>query len=425
MESWKLLDAQFLRHPFSHPDDKQDMLFIRKAEGALLIDESGKTYIDAVSSWWVNLFGHRHEPLLQSLKNQAETLAHVMFSGITHQPAMELAQQLVQLKGGPKGAVFFSDNGSTAVEVAMKLAWNFRAQSSLSPTCFWAFSGAYHGDTLGAMAAGERDLFVKPYEHLLAPVHFLEYNPQSGYDLDRIRQRIKQEHPAAFIYEPLLQGAGGMRMQSANTLTPLLQVLREEGVLLIADEVFTGFGRTGTTLASEQLLTPDLLCMSKALTGGFLPLGATLMSPELATWTEQPDRAKRFYHGHSFTGNPISCALALATLNEWHSPTQQQAFSSLMQSHENKAAQWNQRFPEASARCMGSVLAIDLPRNTSGYFYTDSIGREVYKAGLQAGILFRPLGNVLYTVPPLCTNSDQLNQIYQVMEDLLMRYSKP
>lgn len=425
MESWKNIDAQFLRHPFSHPDDRHDMLFIRKAQGALLFDDSGKAYIDAVSSWWVNLFGHGNEPLLQCLKKQAETLAHVMFSGITHEPALELAKQLIQLKGSPKGAVFFSDNGSTSIEVAMKLAWNYRSQSGTTPTSFWAFSGAYHGDTLGAMAAGERDLFVKPYEHLLAPVYFLEFAPKAGYDLDAIRQRVKKEKPAAFIYEPLLQGAGGMRMQTANALIPLLQVLREEGVLLIADEVFTGFGRTGTTLASEQLLTPDLLCMSKALTGGFLPLGATIMSQEIASWTEQPDRAKRFYHGHSYTGNPMACALANATLHEWHTPTQQQAYTTLVQSHEKRAAQWRQHFPNASPRALGSVLAIDLPRNSNGYFYTDSIGRELYKAGLHAGILFRPLGNVLYAVPPLCTNSMQLNQIYQSMEDLLIRYSKP
>ena len=421
MENWKQIDAAFLRHPFSHPDDVKDMLFVVRAQGDSVFDDRGERYLDAAASWWVNLFGHGHPPLVQALAQQSETLSHVMFSGITHRPALELAGDLIALPGSPGGSVFFSDNGSTAIEVAMKLAWHYCKQNQVDSSCFWAFSGGYHGDTLGAMSAGERDVFVQPYLHLLAPVHFLEYNPKEGYDLDCIRRRIQQERPAAFLYEPLLQGAGGMRMQAPQALLPLLKLLKEEGVLLIADEVFTGFGRTGTTLASEQLIQPDLLCLSKALTGGFMPLGATLMSQEIAAATEQTDRNKRFYHGHSYTANPMACALARETLREWKSPTWQNAFECLKQNHHARASEWKDRFPGSDARSLGSVLAINVPRKTSGYFYTDSIGREMYVAGLKAGILFRPLGNVLYTVPPLCIGALELERIYGFMENMLIQ----
>lgn len=422
MENWKHIDAAFLRHPFSHPDDAKDMLYVVRAQGEFLFDQQGKQYIDAASSWWVNLFGHGHPALVRALARQSETLAHVMFSGITHTPALELSQALVALKGSPGGAVFFSDNGSTSIEVAMKLAWHFQAQNQGDKACFWAFTGGYHGDTLGAMSVGERDVFVKPYTDLLAPVHFLEYNPELGYDLEVIRRRIQQEKPAAFLYEPLLQGAGGMRMQSAETLKPLLELLKQEDVVLIADEVFTGFGRTGTTLASEQLIAPDLLCMSKALTGGFMPLGATLMSPQIAAATEQADRSKRFYHGHSYTANPLACALAIETLKEWSSPTWIKSFNALVQSQQERALEWRQQFEDSQARSCGSVLAVDFPRNNSGYFYTDSIGRELYVQGLKAGILFRPLGNVLYSVPPLCIGSEAQERVHGFMDYMLKKY---
>lgn len=423
MKHWKQIDSEFLRHPFSHPDDAKDMLFVVRAKGASVFDEQGKQYLDAAASWWVNLFGHGHPALVRTLALQSETLAHVMFSGITHQPALELAQALVGLKGSPAGSVFFSDNGSTAIEVAMKLAWHFQTQNHGEKSCFWAFSGGYHGDTLGAMSAGERDVFVKPYADLLAPVHFLEYNPEGGYDLEKLRNQLRHERPAALLYEPLLQGAGGMRMQSAAVLKPLLHLLKEEGVLLIADEVFTGFGRTGTTLASEQLITPDLLCMSKALTGGFMPLGATLMSAEIAAATEPADRTKRFYHGHSYTGNPLACALALETVKEWNSPAWQNSFKKLTESHRGYVERCRKQFIGSEVRCMGSVLAINFPRNNSGYFYTDSIGRILYAEGLRAGILFRPLGNVLYTLPPLCIGLEELDKIYGFMDDMLKKYA--
>lgn len=413
-------DAQVLFHPFTVFKAEGRNIPVVGGEKEFIITEDGRRIVDAVSSWWLNLHGHNHPYINQKIKEQLDRLEHVIFAGFTHQPAVNLAERLLQKAGGTYGRVFLSDNGSTAVEVALKLAIQYAFNRGAHRKSVIAFRNGYHGDTFGSMSVSERDLFVKPFAEHLFSVDFIDIpTDENGEAVVAEFQRLLQQRPAAFVFEPLVQGAGGMRMYSAAWLDKLVGLAQAQGVVCIADEVMTGFGRTGTFFAGDQLANkPDLLCLSKGLTGGYLPLGATLISKEIARAFETSDAQKAFYHGHSFTGNPLSCSAALASLD-------------LMESEETTAhrqrlsqtfARWRhelQALPFAKdIRHTGGIFAFDIQTGDGGYFYTHPVKEVLYHHFLKHDILIRPMGNVVYAMPPYCTSDESLGRIRQALETI-------
>ncbi len=415
---WIKKDEQHIWHPFTQHHTEKNFPLVSSGVGSVLKLSDGNEVIDAISSWWVNLHGHAHPTIATAVANQASLLEHTIFAGYTHKPAIELSAALLAetQKLNPEiKKVFFSDNGSTAVEVALKMAYQWHQQRGDSNRSrFLALNGSYHGDTLAAMSVSEREGYHKVFQPLMAPVDFIQ--PDDFDALEKMRPRFKKY--AACIVEPLVQGAGGMRMYSAKFLQRLATICREEKVLLVADEIFTGFYRTGTFLACElAAIQPDLICLSKGITGGFLPLAVTLTTNDLYESFKDSSKSKAFLHGHSYTANPIACAAANAS---WGLLQQESCQKRIQQ-----IAQWTQE--ELSeigtlpwvyrTRSLGTIGAFDV-RDQEGYFATD-FSNKFSEACWRRGVLIRSLGGTVYTVPPYSTTQIQLRQIYGVIKDSL------
>jgi len=403
-------DRAVVWHPYTALGDTSDPLPVVFAEREFLHLSDGRVLIDAIASWWTILHGHRYPPLVRALADAASRLDHVLFAGITHPPAVELAELLLASCPWAGGRVFYSDNGSTAVEVALKMAYQFWChRGQPERTLFIGFEGGYHGDTFGAMAVGRDPLFFGRFEPLL--FHALRI-PVSADALDKTLTdhcgRI-----AAVIIEPLVQGAGGMLMHSPAELRELFEVTKRHGVLFIADEVMTAY-RTGTVWAHTQAgITPDLICASKTLAGGILPLAVTLVSPNIVAEFDTADRSRTFFHGHSFTANPLACAVAVANwklLREglWEIDSVRiEAFWRKRLSPLRELSTVN------DVRIRGTIAAIEL-QDTGGYLA--SVGPRIRELAIQRGVLLRPLGNVIYAMPSLCTSNESLETIAAVME---------
>jgi adenosylmethionine-8-amino-7-oxononanoate aminotransferase len=387
-----------------------------------LFDEEGNNYIDAIASWWVNLHGHANPYINDKITEQLNKLEHVIFSGFTHAPAVHLAERLLYHLGPAFEQLFFSDNGSTSVEVAIKMAIQFWKNKGIHRTTLIAFENAYHGDTFGAMAVSERDVFTQAFAEYLFDVKQLPLPTKEN--SSRVEQRlleiIETNEVAAFIFEPLVQGAGGMRMYDAGLLDRLLSICRENKVLTIADEVMTGFYHTGTLFAIDQLKNkPDFCCLSKGLTGGYLPLGITAFSDEIAQVFRAKATSKTFYHGHSFTGNPISCTAALASLDLLENSNTLASIERIHKSHLSALAMFSELAIIQNIRVKGVILAMDVKSDHSTYFYNDPIKIRMYEACIKKGVLIRPLGNVVYVLPPYCITDEELQKVYSVLIDVL------
>jgi len=396
------LDRRYVWHPYTQHATAPAPIPIRRAEGAVLIDTQGREIIDAISSWWVTLHGHAQPEIAEAIARQAKELEQVIFAGFTHEPAAELAAALVEKLPRGLTRVFFSDNGSTAVEVAIKIALQYWQNRGQPRAQIAALDHAYHGDTFGAMSASARGLFTEPYNSHL-------------FEVVRLPETAITDQLAAVIVEPLLQGAGGMRMWSEATLRAIRDQTTENGVLLIADEVLTGFGRTGPLFACERAgVVPDIICLSKGLTGGFLPLGATVAREAVFEEFQSTDRRHTLFHGHSFTANPIACAAArasLALLND-ESADRRAAIERAHRAHLAKIAE----HPCVTApRVLGTVAAFNL----GGAGYLNPVGGDLSRFALERGVLLRPLGDVVYVLPPYCTTDAQLDQIYGVIREFL------
>ncbi|HVY12970.1 MAG TPA: adenosylmethionine--8-amino-7-oxononanoate transaminase, partial [Alphaproteobacteria bacterium] len=406
-------NSSSLWHPFTQHALAGAPLFIERAEGAALYTRDGQRIIDAISSWWVNTHGHNHPAIVKAVKEQAEKLDQVIFAGFTHAPAEEMAAKLRQMMPPALTHVFLSDSGSTAVEVALKMAIGAQAHRGKARGRIVALEHGYHGDTFGAMAAGAPSVFNQLYAPYLFSVERLPF-PASGREqqtIDAFKKLLREEDVAALIIEPLLLGAGGMLMYSPQVLKELKQACEQGGIYFIADEVLTGFGRTGTLLACEQGgVVPDILCLSKGLTGGFLPLGATLCSEEIYQAFYSQDRMKTFWHSSSYTGNPLCCAAAVASLTLWEDTATRQQLQKLCALQEQQAQKLNAR------RC-GTVVALDIERDDAGYL--SQIGPALYDYFISRGVLLRPLGNTLYVMPPYCISDDDLKNVYTVLHDAL------
>lgn len=407
-------DKASIWHPFTQVATAPDNIGILKAEGIWLYAEDGRRFLDGTASWWVNAHGHAHPHIAKRIAEQALKLEHIIFAGFTHEPAVRLAEQLLQLAGNAYGKVFYSDNGSTSVEVALKISLQYFHNKQERRTHIIAFENSYHGDTFGAMSVGHRNAFSAPFGDLLFEVSFLPAPDQTPADelLQRLNEILEKHPTAAFIFEPLVLGANGMRMYPAASLNTLMERCKEAGVLCIADEVFTGFWRSGKPFASQYLdFPPDLLCLSKTLTGGFLPLGATLVPNTIFEAFRAGEVNKTFFHGHSYTANPLSCTAALASLELFDAATLSQI--------ENIAQQQAEFCREVSthpalrdARCLGTILALELETEAeTGYL--NPVASEITAYFLSEGIYLRPLGNVIYCTPPYCITNEELQIIHK------------
>jgi adenosylmethionine-8-amino-7-oxononanoate aminotransferase len=414
------LDRQLIWHPYTQHGLGIPPLPVTRAQGSFLYLEGGQAILDAISSWWVNLLGHAHPSIASAIARQAQTLDHVLFAGFTHAPAVELAQLLVAAcreRGAPFQRVFYSDNGSTAVEVALKMAYQSSAIVEKRPRRrFLALKGSYHGDTFGAMAVGDPSGMHPLFRPLLCQVEFVE--PEDLNALEETLKRVGHEI-AAWIVEPLIQGAGGMRTYSAHYLREGMALCKAAGVPVIFDEVFTGFYRTGTAFAFEQVgVAPDFLCLSKGITGGFLPLAVTLTSEAVFERFSTPQLSQAFLHGHSYTANPIACAAGVATWKALQEPAVQAQIASLSQLTQSFCEGLRGCPQVKDVRSLGTIGAIELD-GEPGYFSQRAPGLRA--AALEQGVLLRPLGNVLYAVPPYCTTEQELKRIYGTIQNLAER----
>ncbi|MDQ8160378.1 MAG: adenosylmethionine--8-amino-7-oxononanoate transaminase [Gemmatimonadota bacterium] len=412
-----LHDAAHVWHPYTQHHHAPLPVPIVRAKGAWLYDTDGRAILDAISSWWVTTHGHCHDDIIDAITDQAKRLDQVIFAGFTHEPAAALAAELVQRLPRGLSKIFFSDDGSTAVEVAIKLSLQSFSNRGTPRRLIAALDNAYHGDTFGAMAASGRGVFTQMYEPLLFEVARLP-DPSVGDTIAALDALIaaRGSELAAVIVEPLVLGASGMRVWDEQVLRDIRDRTTAAGVHLIADEVLTGFGRTGPLFACERAeVRPDLLCMSKGLTGGVLPLGATAATEDIFDAFRSEDRRKTFFHGHSYTANPIACAAALASL---------QLFDDDCEDDRIRIEVAHARHLEAlrgtpgvrAVRQIGTIAAVELEAPAG---YLSDIGRELAAFSLQEGVLLRPLGNVAYCLPPYCITDIELDRVYDVISRFL------
>lgn len=407
-------DRKCIWHPFTQAQTARDPIPISRAKGIYLYAEDGSCYLDGISSWWVNLHGHAHPYIVEKIKAQAEVLEHVIFADFTHSSAVELASRLLEILPGNMSKVFYSDNGSTAVEVALKMALQYWHNLNVPKTKIICFKNSYHGDTFGAMSSAGRNEFNRPFWAQLFEVESI--NPpivgQEETSLSQLKALLKKGDVACFIFEPLILGAGGMMMYSADGLNQLIQCCKDYDVLTIADEVMTGFGRTGTLFACDRLnQSPDLICLSKGITGGFLPLGATACTEKIYNAFLSNHLHQAFLHGHSYTANPLACSSGLASLDLLLHKDCSEQRKIIKDCHQNFCDQWGLHSKLKRCETLGTILALEYDSESDSYF--QSLRDCLYSFFLNKGILLRPLGNVLYILPPYCIQPDQLNFIYE------------
>jgi adenosylmethionine---8-amino-7-oxononanoate aminotransferase len=430
-------DRAFVWHPYTQMKTSPPPLPIVRGQGAYLYTEDGRRLLDGISSWWVNIHGHSHPRLNQAIADQAKKLEHVIFAGATHEPAVDLAERLVGALPAGLTRVFYSDNGSTAVEVALKLAvqyWQNQGQPSRQRIV--TLHHAYHGDTVGAMSVSEESVFTKAFSSLLFPVDRVHppycyrcpmnlRRETCGIDcLSDLDNRLKSgDRIAAVLVEPMLQGAGGMIMWPREFLDGVRQLCYRHGVLMIADEVLTGFGRTGRMFACEHAsVTPDIICLSKALTAGYLPLAVTAVTNAVYEAFLSDDRSRTFFHGHSFTANPLACAVALASLDLIEEGDVLARIARLERQLREGLAPLAQLPIAGDVRVLGGVAAIELVSNKAtkdAGGYLDQIGPRLYAAFLERGLLLRPLGNVLYFMPPYVVTDAEVDWVIAQIGDVL------
>jgi adenosylmethionine-8-amino-7-oxononanoate aminotransferase len=402
-------------HPYTQHGIDDAPLAVRSAHGATLVLEDGREIVDAISSWWTSLHGHGRPEIVAAMRAQAETLDHVLFAGATHEPAVALAEKLVALAPRGLSRVFYSDDGSTAVEVALKIALQAHAQRGAPERkVFVALEGGYHGDTFGAMAVGDPDPFFRAFETLLFRVERCAVSVEA---LERTLDALGAA-AAGVIVEPLVQGAGGMRMHAPEFVRAVRESCTRRGIVMIADEVMTGFGRTGALFAcSAAGVTPDVMCVAKGLTGGLFPLAATLATEELFRAFVSTDRSRALFHGHSFTANPIGCAAALASLEittREDVPAKLDHVGATIERELREKLRGSGRVRDL--RRTGGIVAFDLALEAGGYLAFDA--RPLRARAIEHGVLLRPLGNVVYAMPPACTTSAECARIAAAMAAL-------
>ncbi|MDX1627810.1 MAG: adenosylmethionine--8-amino-7-oxononanoate transaminase [Fulvivirga sp.] len=418
---WTERDKKNIWHPFTPLQGVDDPIFIESAKGVYLHTPDGRKIIDAVSSWWVNLHGHSHPRIAKAISDQARKLEHVIFAGFTHEPAIRLAENLLSILPDNQKRIFYSDNGSTSVEVALKMAFQYWYNQGKNKKRVVAIDGAYHGDTFGSMSVGERGEFTEPFTQHLFDVDFIDFPTEERQDevFRQFKSLIDTGEVASFIYEPIIQGAAGMRIYDANFLDQLIEYAQKKQVICIADEVFTGFGRTGKHFASDHTThKPDIMCLSKGLTGGAMALGVTSCSESIVNAFQSPELIKTFLHGHSFTANPIACAAAIASFELFMDPVCQKQIEMITAHHEEFKQKHQKGGKIRDIRCIGTVLALEFETNENSS-YLSEMRNKLYPFFIERNILLRPLGNLIYVIPPYVIEEEALHQIYNAIEEFL------
>ncbi|MEN8726345.1 MAG: adenosylmethionine--8-amino-7-oxononanoate transaminase [Sulfurovum sp.] len=424
-------DLEVIWHPCTQMKDHETLPLvpIKSGKGVYLYDFDGNAYIDAVSSWWVNLFGHANESINNKVKAQIDTLEHVLLAGFTHEPAIELAHKLVNITPKELAKVFYVDNGSSAVEAALKMSYHYHLNRGKRKAVFLSLSNSYHGETIGALSVGDVELYKETYEPLLianmqVPVPKDQSIAAANEALAALEETLKErsEEIAAFIIEPLIQGAGGMHMYHPAYLVGARALTQKYNVHLIADEIMTGFGRTGKMFACDHAeISPDFMTLSKGLTGGYLPLSVVMTTNDVyqAFYCDY-NEYKAFLHSHSYTGNPLACSAALATMEIFEQ-------NDILGENEKKSRYIKEKLEKFSAlsnvkeiRQQGMVTAIEL----EGYQATERIGLKVYEFALTQGVLLRPLGHVIYFMPPYVISYEEIDKMIEVAYEGVKKVAK-
>ncbi len=414
-------DLAVIWHPCTQMKDHESLPLIpvKSAKGVWLYDFEGNAYIDAISSWWVNLFGHANPYINSRIKEQVDTLEHVLLAGFTHEPAIALAHRLVALTPRTLKKVFYVDNGSSAVEAALKMSYHCHRNNGKKKSLFLSLTNSYHGETIGALSVGDVALYKETYEPLLianvqVPVPEDQTPEAAAKALEALEEMLKEraDEIAAFIVEPLIQGAGSMHMYHPDYLAGARKLTAQYDVHLIADEIMTGFGRTGEMFACEHAgISPDFMTLSKGLTGGYLPLSVVMTTDEVysAFYCDYNDY-KAFLHSHSYTGNPLACSAALATLELFERDNVIEANREKSRYIAKKLERFKTLDNVASVRQQGMVAAVEL----KGYDPKERIGLQVYRHGLENGVLLRPLGSVVYFMPPYVISEEEIDRMMDV-----------
>jgi len=421
-------DRKLIWHPFTQEKLAPLPIVVTHGDGAYLYDETGKKYLDLVSSWWVNLHGHAHPKIAHAIYEQALKLEHVMFAAFTHQPAVELAEKLKDMLPSKLNRFFYADNGSTSIEVALKMAYQYHLNlGEKKRSIFLSFDGGYHGDTFGAMSvsreSGFHDHFKKLFFSTLSVPYPSTWEGDEDIDqkeeeaLKQLREilELKGSEIAAFILEPLVQGSSGMRIVRGKFLEQAIELARSYDILIIFDEVMTGFGRLGTNFALDQLnVVPDFLCLSKGLSGGFLPLALTITSEKIYQAFLGDDLSNAFLHGHSYTANPLACTAAIASLELLIRQETQNAITAIKEQHQESLIELAQNKKFRHIRHIGTIAAFELTGESS--FDRTVALRQKF---LDAGLLLRPLGNTIYIIPPYCTAQQEIKEAYEIIEKII------
>ncbi|MFT6865346.1 MAG: adenosylmethionine-8-amino-7-oxononanoate aminotransferase [Cyclobacteriaceae bacterium] len=417
MNNLEKIDQENIWHPFS-PLAGNKPIAIKKARGIYLYTYDGRRIMDAISSWWVNIHGHSHKKISKAISRQAAQVEQVIFAGFTHKPAIDLSKTLKKLLPKTISRLFFSDDGSTSVEVALKLAIQYWYNQGVARKKVIAIAGAYHGDTFGSMSVADRNIFSAPFNSFLFDVDFIPFPEGDGHAAIAKMKELATTQTAAFIFEPLVQGAAGMQMYAPKVLDELISIAREKEIICIADEVMVGFGRTGKMFASDYLKNdPDIFCLSKGITGGYLPMGVTAISQKIVQAFDVADRTKAFFHGHSYTANPLACAAANASMRLLLTKKCQRDIQRITESHAAYVNRFKKTELIKEIRHRGTILAIELNAPDAGY--TSNIKERIYDFFMERNLLLRPLGNVIYILPPYIITNLELQKLYQAIDAFL------
>ena len=415
----KKRDQKHLWHPLTQHQLYPEYKAIVKAKGTLLFDEEGNSYIDAISSWYTCMYGHCNDVIIKKVTAQLQQLDQVMFSDFTHQPAVELSEKLIEILPEGQDKIFFNDNGSTAVEAALKMALQFYFNQGEKRNTFIAFENGFHGDTFGAMSVSGLSVYNGPFDNFFIDVKRIPTpNGTNTKDLiNQLKTFINEHNIAGFVYEPLVQGAAGMKMYDVEGLNSILKFLKAHQIITIADEVMTGFGKTGKYFASEQVETkPDIICLSKALTGGVVPLAITSVTKNIFEGFLSEEMHKGFFHCHTYAANPLACAAALASIELLTSKDIQNNIKRISKAHIEFSKRIDTHPKVKSTRSLGVIFALDLETKSPRY---GSLRDKLLKFFMDHGVFLRPLGNTIYIQPPYVITDEELEKVYEVIEKAL------
>lgn len=415
-------DKKYLWHPLTQHKTHPVTLAIKKASNCTLEDYNGKTYIDAIASWYTCMYGHCNPKIISAVQKQMETLDQIIFSGFTHAPAIELSEALIEILPSNQRKLFFSDNGSTTIEIGIKMALQYHFNLGNKKDTLIAFDNGFHGDTFGAMSVSGLSVYNGPFEDFSLKVVRIPTPNKKNIDsiLKELSNLTSIHNIAAFVYEPLVQGAAGMKMHCENGLNALIKYCNSNQIITIADEVMTGFGKTGKNFASDYMENkPEIMCLSKALTAGLLPMGITSCSEKIYSAFYSDDLSKGFFHGHTYSANPLACIAALTGIELLTSKEIQDQIKFISKSHLKFTEALKIKAIVKEVRCKGVILALDLNIEINRY---GNLRDELYRKFLELGVYLRPLGNTIYILPPYTISNNELKKVYQAIENVIDQY---